>query len=78
MSIGETLERELATVLGPHTARNAVRTFAARAVQRRPEELSLGDAEPVIEALRPVLQTLLGRDAAERIAQDLLRKVLSS
>ena len=75
MNVGEAIEQELTPFLGPNTARNAVRTFAARAVRRRPEELSAQDAPQVVAALRPMLQTLLGREAAGVVTDLLLRRV---
>ena len=75
MQVAALIELELAAVLGPHTARNAVRTFAQRSVGRAPEALADSDGPAVVEALRPMLQTLLGRDAAQRVVGDLLDRM---
>jgi predicted NBD/HSP70 family sugar kinase len=52
--------------LGPSTARTAVRTFAGR-IGLRPEELSPEDAPRLLEALRPMLRTLLGPQPADSV-----------
>jgi hypothetical protein len=75
MRVAEVMEQELAAVLGPHTARNAVRTFSLKSVGRAPDALLLEDGPRVVEALRPMLQTLLGHDAAQRVVDDLLARM---
>src|SRR5260221_354591 len=50
----------LSVYLGPNTARNALRSCAQKTVGIAAEELTLGQAQTVVEALRPMLKTLLG------------------
>ena len=57
----------LASYLGPHTAKNAVKTFSNRVLQRPPETLVYSDIEPLLRALRPMLRTLLGANEAENL-----------
>jgi hypothetical protein len=61
----EIMADRLAAYLGPNTARVALRTFSERIGGRPPEELTREDVGPLLEALRPMLRTLLGRQRAE-------------
>jgi hypothetical protein len=69
------IERRLAVLLGPNTARTAVRTFCERGVGIAPEALTRADAPRLLAALRPTLRTLLGAAAAEQ-ALDAMAKEL--
>jgi len=57
----------LSVHLGPSTARTAVRTFSSRALGLRPDEISAKDAPKLLEALRPMLRTLLGAVPADDV-----------
>jgi hypothetical protein len=54
--------------LGPSTARTAVRTFATR-LGLRAEDVSHEDAPRLLEALRPMLRTLLGPQPADAVLE---------
>mgnify|MGYP001180850632 CR=1 FL=1 len=62
----EIIAEALTVHLGPSTARTAVRTFASR-VGLSAEELSPADAPLLLDALRPMLRTLLGPDPADDV-----------
>jgi hypothetical protein len=64
----------LSPFLGPHTSRNAVRTFSRRALGREAERFDREDAELVLKAMLPMLRTLLGTAAAQLMT--LLREEL--
>jgi hypothetical protein len=66
-SPAEVIAEALAVHLGPSTARTAVRTFATRALGVAPAEVSLADAPRLLEALRPMLRTLLGAAPADEV-----------
>jgi hypothetical protein len=66
-SPAERIAEQLAVHLGPSTARTAVRTFATRALGVQPHEISLADAPRLLEALRPMLRTLLGAAPADDV-----------
>lgn len=66
----------LAVYLGPHTAQSAVKTFAHRALGVSPEQLTLANAPALVDALRPMLRTLLGAGQGDAVIE-LLRKELS-
>jgi hypothetical protein len=63
----EAIAQALAAHLGPGTARAAVRTFSRRALGIGPHEVSLADAPRLLEALRPMLRTLLGAAPADEV-----------
>ncbi len=67
----EQIADALAHYLGPNTARTAVRTFAGRALGRLPEAVSLAEAPALLDALRPMLRTLLGNAPADRLLAEL-------
>lgn len=60
-------ERHLAPILGPHTARVAVRTFSKRSLGCEPSELRLGDVSALCAALEPMLRTFVGAEGASRV-----------
>ena len=61
----------LSVFLGPNTARTALRTFALKSVGAVAEELTVAQAKIVVEALRPMLKTLVGAAQCERIVAQL-------
>lgn len=73
--VAERVAEQLARYLGPHTARVAVKTFAAKGLGRTPELLTLDDVPALAEALRPMLRTLVGRERSETVIRQILREV---
>jgi hypothetical protein len=71
----DVIASHLATFLGPHTARVAVRTFSERAAGRAPESLTRSDVPRLLVELRPAIRTLIGsthcESVFERIREDL-------
>jgi hypothetical protein len=65
------IERQLAVYLGPHTARTALKTFAHKAVGKLPEQLTRADTGKLLDALRPMLRTLLGTDQSDSVLEQL-------
>ena len=63
----DVIRDRLAVYLGPNTARNALKTFAERALGLSPERVTIADAPKLIEALRPMLKTLIGAVKTEQI-----------
>ncbi len=71
----ERIEARLAALLGPNTARTAVRTFCERATGGPPERLTAADAPRLLAALRPTLRTLLGAAQAEQLLEEMAREL---
>lgn len=64
----EVIAEALTIHLGPSTARTAVRTFSTR-LGLAPEQVSAADAPRLLEALRPMLRTLLGPQPADQVLE---------
>jgi hypothetical protein len=73
--VQEVIVERLAAVLGPHTARVAIKTFAGASGGRAPEALTRADVPALLAALRPMLRTLLGRERAEGMVLQLAREL---
>jgi len=73
-TVAERIGSQLARYLGPHTARVAVKTFAQRGLGRGPETLTVADVPAMSQALRPMLRTLVGKQRAEVVLQQILRE----
>jgi hypothetical protein len=73
-TVAERIAAQLARYLGPHTARVAVKTFAMRGLSRGAETLTVADVPAMTQALRPMLRTLVGKQRAEIVMQQILRE----
>jgi hypothetical protein len=71
----QVVEARLALLLGPNTARTAVRTFCQRALGVDPAEMDPADAPKLLAALRPTLRTLLGATTAEQVLDEIAREL---
>lgn len=76
MPIHEDMQKALEAYLGHHNAINAIKTFSQRTVGKTPETLTPEDVPHLLDALRPMLNTLVGQDTARRILDEIRRKVL--
>jgi hypothetical protein len=63
----EVVFHHLVPYLGPHTTRTALKTFCAKAVGKSPEALTLADMPPLLNALRPMMRTLIGVKECELV-----------
>ena len=75
--VAQTVAQRIAVYLGPHTAKNAVKTFAERALGRGPETLTISDVEPLLAALRPMLRTLVGAAQTDVLLAQIKRELLT-
>jgi hypothetical protein len=68
----ERLQRRLAVVVGPHTARLSLKTFAQKHFGMAPAELSAAKLPELVHSLRPLLRSMLGESDAEKLSRVLL------
>jgi len=69
---GEVIAAALARWIGPDTARAVVRAFSDRVLGCRPDQIGPGDVPRLLDALRPMLRTLLGHAPAEHVLAELM------
>ena len=72
--IGTFVTGKLAIHLGPHVARMAVKAFAEKAVSRKPEELTQADLPKLIEAMRPMLTVMIGKEPGTAVLQEISKE----
>ncbi len=70
------IQQRLSPLLGPFTARMALKTFAVGKLGRQPEELSPPDLPALFDALRPMLNTLVGSGKAAAVLDELRQELL--
>jgi hypothetical protein len=73
--LAKVLYDQLVHYLGPHTTRAAIRTFSYKAVGKEPAELTVEDMPKVLEALRPMMRTLIGIDECEVLLAQLSQEL---
>jgi len=71
----QVVEQRLTPLLGPFTARMALKTFAASRLGRSPEQISLKDVPALLDALRPMLNTLVGSTRASSVLGELRKEL---
>lgn len=67
-SVAEIFAKHLAAYIGQHTAPMAIKTFAKQALGVTPDKVNRSDAGKLLDAMRPMLNTLLGKEHAEQVA----------
>jgi hypothetical protein len=63
--------RKLSVHLGPNVAKIAIKTFAQKSVARKPEELTRADMPMLLEAMRPMLAVMIGKDAGRVVLDEI-------
>lgn len=69
------VEQRLTPLLGPFTARMALKTFSTSKLGRAPEEISRADVPALLDALRPMLNTLVGSARAGAVLDELKKEL---
>jgi ubiquinone biosynthesis protein UbiJ len=72
---GQIIREQLARYLGPFTAANAVKMFAKQALSTDPDHVTNGQVPALLEALGPMLRTLLGKEGAQNVLDQVRREV---
>ena len=75
-NVQQVVADRIAIYLGPHTAKNAVKTFSERALGRGPETLTASDVPVLLTALRPMLRTLVGAAQTEVLLEQVRQELL--
>lgn len=71
----QVVEQRLTPLLGPFTARMALKTFSTGRLGLAPEELSRTDVPALLDALRPMLNTLVGSTRAGAVLDELRKEL---
>ncbi len=74
-SIAQQVAEHLSPYLGPFNAGVAVKSFSLRALKLAPDALTLAQLPALLEALRPMLHTMVGSLSAEALLNDIQRRV---
>lgn len=74
-SPAEIIRAKLSQYLGPFTAKNAVQMVAKQAVGADADHVTRAQVPALIDALGPTLRTLLGKAAAEKVANDIRKEL---
>jgi hypothetical protein len=74
-SFSQRLAARLAPYIGDFNAQMWIKSVARRELGLSPEDLTVKHLTPLIEGLRPFLQTLMGRSTAENLLQQIGREV---
>ncbi len=69
------IREQLSRYLGPFTATNAVKMFADQALSTDPDNITPAQVPTLLEALSPMLRTLLGKDGAQNVIDQVRREV---
>lgn len=72
-TIAAIITQKLGVHLGPNVARMAVKTFAQKAVAKKPEELIMTDLPALLEALRPMLVVMIGKEPGAAVLEEIAR-----
>jgi hypothetical protein len=71
----DVVREQLAHYLGAFTSRNAVQMMAKQSAGTTPEALTLAQIPALLEALGPMLRTLLGKSGAEKVIGEIQWKL---
>lgn len=69
--VGEAVTKRLSVHLGPNVARMAVKAFAQKALASKPEDLTPAQLPQLIEALRPMLVVMIGKDPSQVVLDEI-------
>ena len=73
--IADRLVARLSPYLGQHNARVAVKTFASRAFNLPPEALTANHVSALLDAMKPMLCTLVGSSSAAALLSRIRQEV---
>jgi hypothetical protein len=71
----DVVREHLSVYLGAFTARSSVQMMAKQALSAAPESITLAQIPALLEALGPMLRTLLGKGGAEKVVAEIQWKL---
>lgn len=71
--VGDQVAQKLSVHLGPNVARMAVKTFAQKVGAASPEQITLANLPQLIDALRPMLVVMIGKEPSEAVLGEIAR-----
>lgn len=71
----DVIRERLARYVGPFTAKNAVQMFSRQALSTEPDLVTPAQAPALLEALGPMLRTLLGKGGADKVLDQLRQEI---
>lgn len=71
----DVVREQLATYVGAFTAKNAVQMMAKQSAGAAPEALTPAQIPALLDALGPMLRTLLGKAGAEKVVTEIRWKL---
>jgi hypothetical protein len=74
-TVAQQVAEHLSPYLGPFNAGVAVKTFAHKALKQTPDTLTIAHLPALLEALRPMLNTMVGSTSTEALLSDIQRRV---
>lgn len=74
-NVAEQVAEHLSPYLGPFNAGVAVKTFSQRALKQSADSLTVAQLPDLLEALRPMLHTMVGSASAEALLSEIQRRV---
>jgi hypothetical protein len=74
-TIADQVAQHLSPYLGPFNAGVAVKTFAQRALKRSADTLTVEHLPALLDALRPMLHTMVGSVSTDALLTDIQRRV---
>ena len=75
LTVADKIAALLTPYLGPFNSKIAIKTFAKKALNLEPEEIEVTHVPKLLEALRPMLHTLIGRESTNALIKQIQRGV---
>jgi hypothetical protein len=76
--VGDLIAARLSFHLGPNVARMAVKTFAQQALACTPEQVTPAEVPRLIEAMRPMLAVMMGKDPSRVVLDEIARDCMEA
>jgi ubiquinone biosynthesis protein UbiJ len=71
----DVIREKLGQYLGPFTAKNAVQMVSKQTAGTEAERVTRAQVPALLDALGPTLRTLLGKAAAEKVADEIRKEL---